>query len=116
MFRLRITDGSPDPDGERVPRHPLPRDLAFYLDYGADIPIWIGSGMLPASWLPVSDELRGQLAAYQLAYENLGYDDPWPPDFVDEGYRLIAASNAELEPKGHRVVGRFEFEGGPEDR
>ena len=114
MTRWMITDGPPETDVDRVRKHPLPHDLAFYLDYGAEIPIWLGSGMLPAAWLPVSDELRRQLVAYQLAYENLGYDDPWPLAFLKEGHRLIAASNAELEPKGHRVIGRFEFERGPE--
>lgn len=67
--------------------------------------------MLYAAWLPVSDELRRRLIAYQDAFAGLRLDedDPWPPGFLDEGHRLIAATNIELGPKGHRVVGKFEF-------
>lgn len=77
-----------------------PCRLDFYCDHGAQVPLWImGSGMAIADSLPVTDDLRQDLLAFQRRWE-AGEDD-------------FEVGRAEYDGTGRALVDRVRSELGP---
>lgn len=109
MPEFRDSEGDPVPAEvqralERMHAH-YERDwsdkrVAFFPDYCAESPLWVGGTMIPLDRFPLSEDLKGRLNTWSLAY--LAQDTATPEEadeYEAEGRGLVTALRRELGPE-----------------
>ena len=80
------------------PAEPYPFPIKMFPEYGADLPLW-PQGWMSLSQLPLSDELRAALAAWNEFYdEHHHWETGWNVD--------PASSSAEVESSLSKLASR----------
>ena len=83
------------------PAEPYPFPIKMFPEYGADLPLW-PQGWMSLSQLPLSDELRAALAAWNDFYDkHHHWETGWnvdPGEFNRLGRELFEKTRVELGP------------------
>jgi hypothetical protein len=86
--------------------------IAFYLDYGSSIPLWLnGTAAVSPLRLPLSSGLTAELRIFQEEFERCGPDDDnqLPAELLSDGRQLLRRVKDELVRVGWDVRGAHEF-------